>query len=257
LLSSLLVGSLTLVARAPWAEVQPPATSATDRAPVAADPAVRSVIDDYIQALGGREALWRIRNRRAEGVIEQGHSRKKFLLYWAAPNLARAEFKQGDFVIYNGYDGRKGWSQESFAVTEQLKPEELLDLLLYADPLRYARLLELYSDVVVEADPPDRAGRTVLREKVNGFTVRLFFDRKTHLLTEIESGSDHAEAAPRRSQLEEYRRVDGILFPFVIHEIIPIPNLDPAAIRIEQLVQFKSVKHNVPNISPALFEEPR
>jgi hypothetical protein len=240
-------------------------TASACQAPAAAEPpsaaagqAVQAVVDDYVNALGGRDALLRIRNRRAEGVVEarRGAPKKSFRLYWSLPNLARAEFKDEDVMTYEGYDGAKGWIVEFFSIGEELKRDALEDLLLYADPIRYAHLLEIYPDAASETDPPDAAGRIVLRATEKGSTLRFFFDRKTHLLVELENGRDTDESPPRRYRFEQYRRVDGILFPFLIHEVMPLPNLDPEAIRIENLIRYKSVSHNL-NMPATLFTQPK
>jgi hypothetical protein len=243
---------------APWtassgqapASAEPPSTSASRPA--------QAVVDDYVNALGGREAVLRIRNRRAEGVVEgtrRDSPRRNIRLYWAAPNLARAEFKAEGLVTYEGYDGSRGWTDD-FGIVEELKPDALEDLLLYADPIRYAHLLEIYPDAAIEKDAPDAAGRTVLRATAEGDTLRFFFDPKTHLLVELQAQHDTDESPPRHYRFEEYRRVDGIMFPFAIHEVTPLPNLDPEAIRIENLIRYKTISHNL-SIPAALFSQPK
>lgn len=227
--------------------------------PAASEAAVREVVDRYVAALGGNEALARLRDRRAEGTEEEGGRdlpRKKFRLYWSAPNSARLEISQGSVVIYEGYDGKKGWAEEFFGESTPLGAAAIAKLVVYADPLRYARAFELYDAVTMEKEAPDATGRTVLRATAKGVTDRLFFDPKTNLLVEVETDRADSEAAPTRYHFEEYRRADGVLFPFVIREVIPIPNLDPAAIRIENVIRFKAVKHN--QLLPAkLFQPPQ
>jgi len=159
-------------------------------------------------------------------------------------------------VTYEGYDGAKGWTQEVFGIAEELKPDALEALLNFADPIRYTRLLEIYPNAAIETDSPEAAGRTTLRATARGNTFRFFFDPKTHLLTELQKESDTDESAARHYHFEEYRRVDGILFPFTIHVVTPVPNLDPAAIRIENVIRYKSVSHNV-TIPTTLFTRPK
>src|SRR5580658_6216047 len=142
----------------------PPSTG--EPASASAGQPAQAVVDDYINALGGREALQRIRNRRAEGVVEgarRGFSRRNFRLYWAVPNLARVEFKEEGLFTNEGYDGAKGWTVESFGIAEELKPDALEALLNFADPIRYTRLLEIYPNAAIETDSPEAAGRTTLR----------------------------------------------------------------------------------------------
>jgi hypothetical protein len=250
-LIALLVSALCTASAGQPPAGEPPSASAGQPA--------QAVVDDYINALGGREALQRIRNRRADGVVEgarRGFSRRNFRLYWAVPNLARVEFKEEGLVTYEGYDGAKGWTQEVFGIAEELKPDALEALLNFADPIRYTRLLEIYPNAAIETDSPEAAGRTTLRATARGDSFRFFFDPKTHLLAEFQKEGDADESAARRYRFEEYRRVDGILFPFTIHVITPVPNLDPAAIRIENVIRYKTVSHNV-TIPATLFTRPK
>ena len=252
-LIALLVSALSTASagQAPPSTAEPPSASASRPA--------QAVVDDYVNALGGREALLRIRNRRADGVVEgarRGFSKRNFRLYWAAPNLARVEFKEEGLVTDEGYDGAKGWTQESFGIADELKRDAIEALLIFADPIRYAHLLEIYPNAAIETDPPDAAGRATLRATARGDTFRFFFDPKTHLLAELQKESDTDESAARRYRFEEYRRVDGILFPFTIHVVTPVPNLDPAAIRIENVIRYKSVSHNL-SIPATLFTRPK
>jgi hypothetical protein len=250
---ALLVSALCTASagQAPLSTAQPPSASASQSA--------QAVVDDYVNALGGREALQRIRNRRADGVVEgarHGFSKRNFRLYWAVPNLARVEFKEEGLFTYEGYDGAKGWSQEVFGIAEELKPDALEALLNFADPIRYTHLLEIFPNAAIETDSPEAAGRTALRATARGDTFRFFFDPKTHLLAEFQKEGDTDESAARHYRFEEYRRVDGILFPFTIHVVTPVPNLDPAAIRIENVIRYKSVSHNV-SIPATLFTRPK
>ena len=228
-------------------------------AAAAGDDSVKTVLNAYVDALGGRDALERLRSRHSEGIVEVGsreRQRRKFQFYWATPNMARGEIKDGDIVLYEGYDGQKGWAEEFFGESKPLGEASIDNLLFYSNPLRYVEALKIYSSVTLEKDAPDANGKTVLRARGEGVTDRLFFDKGTRLLDEVQKERDDSEAAPRRYRLDEYRRVDGILFPFVIHEFIPVPNLDPNAIRIENVVRYKNVKHNL-LLPPKLFDAPQ
>lgn len=235
---------------------EPPASTP---ASATGDAAVQAVLDAYVDALGGKAALEQLRNRHSQGVVEVGSrdsQKRKFEFYWAAPNMARGEIKDGAIVLYTGYDGKRGWEEEFFGESKPLGEVATDNLLFYANPLRYVELLKIYSNVTLEKDAPDAAGRIVLRARGDEGTDRLFFNPGTRLLDEVQKERDDSEAAPRRYRLDEYKRVDGVLFPFVIHEVVPVPNLDPNAIRIENVIRYKSVKHNL-LLPPKIFEAPQ
>lgn len=242
------------------------ATSATPP-PLTTTDGIQAVIDDYVEALGGHAALDRLKTRRADGYIEipnRDYS-SRFLLYWEWPNHAwLGLLDPEDVERRSGFNGKTGWREGSsgWGTYEVLSARGIQDLLRTVDPLRYANLREMYPNLVREVmEPGDTRAAIVLRAAMNGAVHRYFFDSRSHLLVEIEDQTI-SEASPRRYQFTEYRRVDGVKFPHIIHEIVPIPNLDPAAARIERFIHYKKVVHNqkIPAdtflLSPGLVKTP-
>lgn len=220
----------------------------------------QQVIAAYTSALGGKEALARITSRKAEGRIEMANRKEgsqKFTTYWSAPDLSRMNVESDGEDIQVGFDGKAGWRVEFAGITESVRGRSLELLLRDANPLRYARLAELYPDVTLDRDPPDDAPKgTALVYRGSEETLRFYFDLQSHLLTEIVADSPKDETGPRHYLFEDYRNVDGVLFPFAIREIVPLPNADPRAVRIEHIVRFHKVQQNV-SIPPSMFSPPR
>ena len=221
---------------------------------------VEQVIDAYVNALGGKEALAQLTSRKAEGRIDlanRNEARQKFTTYWRAPDLSRMKLDSSDEVIDVGFDGKAGWRTEHAGFTERLSGRGLDVLLRDANPLRYTRLAELYPDVSIDKEPPEDAPEgTALVSHGREETRRFYFDPQSHLLTEIDTKSATDEAGPHRYLFEDYRKVDGVLFPFAIREIVPLPNADPRAVHIEHIVRFHKVLHNV--VFPdSMFSPPR
>jgi hypothetical protein len=221
---------------------------------------VEQVINAYVTALGGKEALVQLTSRKAEGHIEMANrkeGRQKFTTYWRAPDLSRMKVDSEDSLIDVGFDGKAGWRSEYAGVIERMKGRSLEVLLRDADPLRYARLAELYPDVIVDGERPEGAPKgTALVSRGRDETVRFYFDDQSHLLTEIDDENAKDETGPHRYLFEDYRRVDGVMFPFAIREIVPLPNADPRAVHIEHIVRFHKVQHNV-SFPDSLFSPPR
>ncbi len=220
----------------------------------------QQVIDAYVTALGGAEALAHITSRKAEGRLEisnRNGDHEKFVAYWRAPDFSRVSVSASDSSVETGFDGKAGWRSEEQGVTESLRGQGLQLVLRDANPLRYARLSELYPGVAIDNEPPEDAGKqTVLVFRSLEDTIRFYFDPQTHLLTEITSEHSNDETGTHRYQFEDYRKLDGVLFPFAIREIIPIANADPPAVHIEHVLRFRKVQNNV-TIPDSLFSPPR
>jgi hypothetical protein len=221
---------------------------------------VQQVIDAYVAALGGAEALAHITSRKAEGRLEisnRSGDHEKFVAYWRAPDFSRVSVNASDSSVETGFDGKTGWRSEEQGVVDSLKGQGLQLVLRDANPLRYARIVELYPGIAVDSDPPEDAGkRTVLVFHSREDTIRFYFDPQTHLLTEITTEHSKDETGTHRYQFEDYRKLDGVLFPFTIREIIPIANADPRAVHIEHVLRFRKVQNNV-TIADSLFSPPR
>ena len=217
------------------------------------------IIQAYVTALGGKQALAQITSRKAEGRVEIANRKEegqKFTAYWREPDLSRMNVVSDDERIEAGFDGKAGW-RESDGYSERLGGRSLELLLRDANPLRYARLSELYPSVAVDSDPPEDAPKgAALIYRGPKETLRFYFDAQTHLLIEIATQSDSDETGPRRYRFEDYREIDGVLFPFAIREIIALPNVDPRAARIEHVLRYNKVQQNI-NIAPTIFSPRR
>jgi hypothetical protein len=218
------------------------------------------VIEAYVTALGGRESLARLTSRKAEGQLEmsnRGGDRQKFTTYWRAPDFSCVRVDTSEEIIETGFDGKAGWRAEHRGVAETLRGRSLQLVLRDANPLRYARIAELYPGVSIDDEPSEDAGkRAVLVFRSLEETIRFYFDSRTHLLAEITSEHTGDETGIHRYLFEDYRKADGVLFPFVIREIVPIPNADPRAVHIEHVLRFRKVEHNV-SVPDSVFSPPR
>jgi hypothetical protein len=218
------------------------------------------VIGAYVSALGGKEALAQITSRKAEGRVEMANRKEggqKFITYWRAPDFSRMRVESDGEDIELGFDGKAGWRSEYVGVIERVSGRSLELLLRDANPLRYARLAELYPDVTLDREPPEDAPKgTGLIYRGREETLRFYFDPKSHLLTEITAEGAKDETGPRHYLFEDYRKVDGVLFPFAIREIVALPNADPRAVHIEHIVRYHKLQQNI-NIPESMFSPPR
>lgn len=202
-----------------WA---PSAPSPTPTAPL---PSVKQILDRYVQALGGVEALTKITSRTAKGsrigadgvlVPEEVHQKApdKILTVTSYPNV----------VFSNGFNGTVGWAHSNREGATPL-PEQLLDQ-IKRDAVFYKELKteELYSSLTVlsRTSVRDADAYVIQATPVNGPVEKLFFDVSTGLLVRRYTESDTPLGKlPLQLDYEDYRVVDGIKQPFLIHWSMP------------------------------------
>jgi hypothetical protein len=188
-------------------------------------PGVDEILERYVQAVGGRQAIERVTSRvwkgsrvGADGVLVPEE------VYAKAPNKLLTVTSYPNQVFRTGFDGTGGWamsSQGARALNEGL----LAQLRREAEFYKETRLKEMYPKMfvlgraavgereayVVEATPAD-----------GGSPERLFFDVQTGLLVRKYSEAKTALGQfPTQTDYEDYRDVDGVRLPFTIRWAIP------------------------------------
>lgn len=212
-----------------------------------AQPAGRSVdqvLKAYVRALGGNAALDRIDDRQIEAKV---HHAGKVVYFWAKPNKV-VRVAHGEKA---GYDGSAGWMlSRKKKVTKLPKPEQQ-ELEMNANPVRYAHLHELYSDV--DPAPAERLnGRPmdILVAPNNIGSTKFYFDAATHLLVRIEEFGVTSAYYKQVTQFSEYKAVDGIQFPFRIVHTTTEPGMKDKEIAVSSIIQNVGLK-------PEFFTKPQ
>ena len=188
-------------------------------------PSVQQILDRYVQALGGAAALQKITSRSVKGsrigadgvlVPEEVHQKApdKFLTVTTYPNV----------VFSNGVNGTVVWAHSSREGATPL-PEQLA-VQLKRDAVFYKELKtqELYSKLTVlgKTSVRDADAYVVQAQPADGPIEKLFFDVKTGLLVRryVETDTGLGKL-PLQTDYEDYRVVDGIKQPFLIHWSMP------------------------------------
>ena len=211
--------SVPVVGQNLWAPSSPSPTITTPL------PSVKQILDRYVQALGGAEALTKVTSRTAKGsrigadgvlVPEEIHQRApdKILTVTSYPNV----------VFSNGFNGTAAWAHSSREGATPL-PEQLL-VQIKRDAVFYKELKteELYSNLTVlgRASVRDADAFVIQATPVSGPVEKLFFDVATGLLVQRYTESDTPLGKlPLQMDYQDYREVDGIKQPFLIHWSMP------------------------------------
>lgn len=232
-------------APAPKTETKPgaPATAALPKADV--------LIDKFVAATGGEAAYKKLNSLYTKGTMEITAMGIKgsFESHSKAPNKNAVFMKMtgvGDFVEI--FDGAKAWSADPINGAREKTGEELAQTKLNSDFYRFIQFKELF---------PKRETKGV--EKVEGsdayavvmtagdITETYYFDQKTNYIVRIDRILVSPEGKqPTRVFLSDYRKVEGVLMPFVTR-------LETSAFNV--LLKSEEIKANVP-VDEAKFAKP-
>lgn len=181
----------------------------------------RSVIERFITAIGGRDAIMRQTARHVVGKLEipaQGMSGDIDL--WAeAPNkMVQNATIVGIGTMRTGYDGAVGWSSnpmtgpmllDSLLLKQMRQAADFYGTMLYPDSV--VKSLETVADTTFE-------GKSCYKVKVTttwGEEYTEFFEKETGL----QVGGIRQQASPQGNievvtTASDWRPVDGVLMPF-------------------------------------------
>lgn len=188
-------------------------------------PSIKEILDRYVQAIGGSDALTKITSRTAKGSrIGADGVLVPEEVYQKAPDKLLTVTSYPNVVFSNGFDGKTGWAHSSREGPTPL-PDQLLAQ-IKRDSVFYKELKtqELYSQLSVlgKGTVRDADAYLVQATPSGGPVEKLYFDVKTGLLVRRYTESDTPLGKlPLQVDYEDYRVVDGIKQPFLIHWSFP------------------------------------
>ena len=196
-------------------------------------PGSDAVLERYIEALGGRAAIDKIKTQTTvqtllrPKLINSGTPKAAMLnrgeswtmeVFQKAPDKYLSVITTPDGIFRQGFNGQAGWIKTPTA-QRQMNSVELARIKAQADFYSDFKLKERYSTLSVIGR--ERLGNhevyVVQGRSLTNQTEKLFFDIETGLLlrrvvfTEIKLGLD-----PEQIDYEDYRKVDGRWLPFLI-----------------------------------------
>jgi len=236
---------------------QPALVSAQDRQPAppnspagaqAAQPAptVDQILDLYVQALGGKEAIQRVSRRVIKGTFTSPDLQADgtFEISAKAPNKQLVVLQAADFGTFRqGFNGTAAWQQQPGSDVEDQPtfPKREADFYL---PIK---LHELFPKLALVGREKVGARQAVVLEAPRaGNPKRWYFDAEGRLLIRTENRTPEGKVV-ESEDFDDYRAVDGIKMPFSIR------HLEDEGITLQ--LKVTDVKHNV-EIDDAKFEKP-
>ncbi len=213
-------------------------------------PELSSVIERYIEALGGREAIEKLETRRCSGwLVTDLPSNTPPVLeklemetYSALPDKWLLVGRDSSGTLKNGFDGEAGWDQN----LDTVKPDPRMErgkLAFIINPHGPLRIEDYFHDMKVTGTAEWDGRRCYAVEsdrKASSYT--LYFDAETGLLRQIGY----------HWFLRDYREVDGIMFPFEIEVSRKGGSTTYYFEEVEQNVPIDSGLFAMPDITEAL-----
>ncbi len=184
--------------------------------PPADAPTADQLIDKYVAALGGADAINKVTSRVEKGNIAFAGGGTPIEIYAKAPNKRISITKSANGESATAFDGTVGWMGGGRG-PRVMNPTETLASKMDAD-IHFATDIKTNLSRV-RAGRPEKIGDvemyTVVGLAVDQTPVRLYFDEKTGLLTRLIRYTPTAFGRlPTQIDYADYRDVDGVKVPF-------------------------------------------
>lgn len=201
---------------------------------------VDRILEKYLAARGGKDALEKLKSRVTKGQAEISSMNLvgTVELYEKAPNKAVTNINvPGLGRMQRGFDGNRGWWQDSLRGYIKFTGYGLTDMRREATFNRELNLKNLYTHLIFSGKEKVGEREVYVLQELFGImgAEKLYFDVETGLLL-------------RRDNVyyEDYREVDGVKLPFLIRE--------ESANGFNFIFRVTEIKHNLP-IDDATFAE--
>lgn len=227
----------------------PPAPAAAAGTPEAPAPTAEQVLDKYVEAIGGRDALAKISTRVVKGSrVNADGTVVPTEVYQKAPDKVVIVVNYPNNSFTAAFNGAEGWSADNRGPNEMAK--DLLALTRRdAEFFFGAGFAQLYTGAKLEGKQKvgEQEAYVVSATAPEGGTERLFFDTKTGLLLQrLMEVKTPLGSYPFQIKYEDYRQVDGVMLPFTLTWSRP---------GIHWSRRITEVKHNAP-VDDAKFNRP-
>jgi len=204
-------------------------------------PAADKVLDNYIKAIGGREAWKKLTSRISTGTIDVPAMNLSgtIEIREKAPDRVVATITFNSAKFRQGYDGAAGWTDDTQNGLREQTGAELTETKRDADFYHPLDLHQLYSSFTVKGVEKigERDAYAIEAQSPTGGTDQMYFDVESGLVVRI-AGQHHTPdgVVAFTEDLGDYREVDGVKLPFSVHQSSADSSFS---------IQFSEIRHNV------------
>jgi len=231
-------------------DAMPARPAAAASAPAGERPTADAVLEKYVTAVGGADAMKKVTSREMTGKILTNGSERPISVLTKAPNKRITITDMGGSQSFTAFDGTAGWMGSTGRPMRDMSVEESASAALDAEFYPVLRLKELYQRVGVGR--PETIGdaqcQTLMASSPGKPMARFYFDARTGLLVRMLRYSDTPVGRmPVQIDYADYREEDGVKIPF--RWTLSRPNG-------RFTIQIAAMKDNA-SIEDAKFEKPR
>lgn len=212
-------------------------------------PTADAIIEKYVNAIGGADALRKATTRDMTGKILTGGNESPIEVITKAPNKRVSISQMGGSASYTAFDGTAGWMGNAGRPAREMSAAESAASSLDAEFALGLRLKELFPQL--RRGRPEEVGGVVC-EVLNGSApgkppVRFYFDQKSGLLVRmVRYAETPLGRNPTQIDYADYRDAGGVKIPY--RWTLSRPNG-------RFTIQIAEVKANVP-VDDAKFVKP-
>ena len=212
-------GSVRPVAIPPVLESDAPSRPEVHAPPpaAAAAPNADEILQKYVTAVGGADAIRKITSRSMTGKILAGGNESPIEVLTKAPNKRITITHMGANESFTAFDGTAGWMGSTGRPAREMSPAESASSSVDAEFYLPLRLKEMYQQL--RRGRPDQVGGVecnVLTGIGPGHPMtRFYFDSNSGLLLRMVRYSETPIGRmPVQIDYADYREVDGVKMPF-------------------------------------------
>lgn len=240
------------------AEEEPKRTEAANAAAKPELPSADQVLDKYLQAVGGAEAVHKITSRVSKGTIDFGGQQFPVTIAAKAPNkrISNVQLPNGDSIT--AFDGHAGWlgapgSKETRDMTADEVDTVSLDAAFYLP----VEMKSMFAQFFVRPAADKIGGHEVYQvigAKPGKPPVRFFFDKDSGLLLRtVRYSQTPLGRNPIQVDYVDYRTEGGVKVPFQWTIARPLGRFTIKVSDVQQNVAIDDAKFQKP---PAPAEQP-
>jgi len=184
-----------------------------DARKLSADP----ILDKYVVALGGAEAVRNVTSRIEKGTATVGGRQIPVVVYAKAPDKRASVMNLPNGDSITAYDGQGGWLSNPGRPVREMNRSEAEAARLDADLYLPLHLKEIFDELRVRPAEriEDRDVTLVVGVRAGQPPVKLYFDPQSGLLVRmVRYAETPLGLNPTQIDYADYREHDGVKIPF-------------------------------------------
>ena len=216
-------------------------------------PSVDQILDRYVQAVGGKDAIAKVTSRAMKGTLENSDdgTTSPAEVVAKAPNKYLSVVSLGDSgQAQEGWNGETGWGKDHDSGLHDMNKSDLVAAKRDYDFYRQIRLKELFPKMSLSGKMKvdDRDAYIVEATAADGAVEKLYFDVESGLLVRRDFERVNVDDGILLYEVdyEDYKDVDGLKLPSTVRRKTPDYALTYRFTEIKQNVAVDDARFNKP-----------